>query len=194
MNILDSVIGFFSPETACRRAVFRESLNEMQRHGYDAGDHRRLNSGWAALIESAEMTDRTSRDTIRARARDLERNSDMMNGLISAFVRNIVGGGFTLQAKTGKEKLNGQIETLWRDWCKAKNCDVTGQQSFSQMLRMAVRRKKVDGGILFKKCYTSGGLVPFKLQALEVDELSLSCVYAARQESQGCRRHRVQRV
>ena len=120
------------------------------------------------------MTDRTSRDTIRARARDLERNSDMMNGLISAFVRNIVGGGFTLQAKTGKEKLNGQIETLWRDWCKAKNCDVTGQQSFSQMLRMAVRRKKVDGGILFKKCYTSGGLVPFKLQALEVDELSLS--------------------
>lgn len=174
MNILDSVIGFFSPETACRRAVFRESLHEMQRHGYDAGDHRRLNSGWAALIESAEMTDRTSRDTIRARARDLERNSDMMNGLISAFVRNIVGGGFTLQAKTGKEKLNGQIETLWRDWCKAKNCDVTGQQSFSQMLRMAVRRKKVDGGILFKKCYTSGGLVPFKLQALEVDELSLS--------------------
>ena len=50
MNILDSVIGFFSPETACRRAVFRESLNDMQRHGYDAGDHRRLNSGWAALI------------------------------------------------------------------------------------------------------------------------------------------------
>ena len=103
MNILDSVIAFFSPETACRRAVFRESLHDMQRHGYGAGDHRRLNSGWAALIESAEMTDRTSRDTIRARARDLERNSDMMNGLISAFIRNIVGGGFTLQAKTGKK-------------------------------------------------------------------------------------------
>ena len=39
------------------------------------------------------------------------------------------------------------------------------------MLRMAERRKKVDGGILFKKCYTGGGLLPFKLQALEVDEL-----------------------
>lgn len=171
-----------------------KSLNDMQRHGYDAGDHRRLNSGWAALIESAEMTDRTSRDTIRARARDLERNSDMMNGLISAFVRNIVGGGFTLQAKTGKEKLNGQIETLWRDWCKAKNCDVTGQQSFSQMLRMAVRRKKVDGGILFKKCYTSGGLVPFKLQALEVDELSLSWSTPHGKNHKVAGGHRVQRV
>ena len=36
---------------------------------------------------------------------------------------------------------------------------------------MAIRRKRVDGGILFIKCYTRGGIVPFKLQALEVDEL-----------------------
>jgi lambda family phage portal protein len=39
------------------------------------------------------------------------------------------------------------------------------------MLRMAVRRKKVDGGILFVKRYTSGGVLPFKLQMFEVDEL-----------------------
>ena len=51
MNILDSVIGFFSPETACRRAVFRESLNDMQRQGYDSGDHRRQNTGRAELNE-----------------------------------------------------------------------------------------------------------------------------------------------
>ena len=37
-----------------------------------------------------------------------------------------------------------------------------------------MKRKKVDGGILFKKCYTSQGIVPFQLQALEVDELSIS--------------------
>lgn len=39
------------------------------------------------------------------------------------------------------------------------------------MMRTAVRRKKVDGGIIFLKCYTSGGLVPYKLQMIEVDEL-----------------------
>jgi len=38
---------------------------------------------------------------------------------------------------------------------------------------MAVDRKKVDGGILFLKVYTGGGLLPFKLQAIEVDELAL---------------------
>ena len=44
------------------------------------------------------------------------------------------------------------------------------------MLRMAVRRKKIDGGILFVKRYTSDGLVPFKLQLFEVDELDGSQV------------------
>ena len=37
-----------------------------------------------AYNQSAEQTDRYSRDTIRARARDLERNSDMANSVIGA--------------------------------------------------------------------------------------------------------------
>lgn len=170
MNFIDKFISFVNPERGYRRNLFRQ---ELARHGYDAGDYGRLNQGWHPPHDSAEMTDRDDRDVIRARARDLERNSDMLNGVLSAFVRNIVGGGYTLQAKTKSEPLNENIEKAWREWTKAENCDVTGQQSFNQLLRMAVRRKKIDGGILFKKCYTDGGFIPFKLQALEVDELAI---------------------
>lgn len=131
----------------------------------------RLNAGWRAANYSAEMTDRTSRDTIRARARDLERNSDIANSLISAYKRNVIGAGFNLQAKTKNTKLNADIEKLWKKWCKARNCDVTGTQTLNQILRMAVTRKKVDGGILFVKVYTNDGMIPFKLQMIEVDEL-----------------------
>lgn len=130
-----------------------------------------MNAGWVAYNQSAEQTDRYNRNTIRARARDLERNSDMANSIIGAYRRNVVGHGWTLQARTGEEELNHKIEETWKEWCRRKNCDVTQAQSFNQMLRMAERRKKVDGGILFKKCYTNGGILPFKLQALEVDEL-----------------------
>lgn len=168
-NILDNIIGFISPEWGARREAWRRQLDE-QRH-YDAGNYDRLNAGWVAYNQSAEFTDRYSRETVRARARDLERNSDMANSVIGAYKRNIVGLGVTLQADTPNEKLNRQIEEAWKDWCKRKNCDVTETQSFSQMTRMAVERKKVDGGILFKKCYVLGGIVPFRLQALEVDEL-----------------------
>jgi len=170
-NVLDNVIGFFSPEAGAKREAWRKSLEEIR--NYDAGNYDRLNSGWIAYNQSAEQTDRYHRDVIRARARDLERNSDMANSVIGAYKRNVVGLGWTLQARTSDESLNNQIEDAWKEWCKSKNCDVTETQSLSQMIRMAVERKKVDGGILLKKCYTSGGIVPFRLQALEVDELDI---------------------
>ena len=169
MNILDNIIGWFNPERGAKRKAWRNCMEEMR--NYDAGKYDRLNASWFATNQSAENTDRYSRDTVRARARDLERNSDMMNSVISPFVRNTVGSGYILQANTNSTALNSEIEKLWKIWCKAQNCDVTGQQSFNQILRMAVRRKKIDGGILFVKRYTSGGLVPFKLQIFEVDEL-----------------------
>lgn len=168
-NVLDSIIEFISPEAGARREAWRRQLDGQR--NYDAGNYDRLNAGWIAYNQSAEQTDRYSRDTVRARARDLERNSDMANSVIRAYKRNVVGLGWTLQARTPSERLNREIEEAWSLWCKRKNCDVTETQSFNQMLRMAVERKKVDGGILFKKCFTGGGLVPFKLQALEVDEL-----------------------
>ena len=171
MNWLDNLIGWFSPELGARREAWRQVLEE-QRH-YDAGNHSRLNANWRATNQSAEYTDRYSRDAVRARARDLERNSDMMNSVIGPFVRNVIGKGLVLQAETKNTKLNGEIEQLWKIWCKKRNCDVTGTQSLNQMLRMAVRRKKVDGGVLFVKRYTSGGVLPFKLQMFEVDELDI---------------------
>ncbi len=172
MSWLDNLIGFVSPKAAYMREAWRLSLDEVR--NYDAGDQGRLNANWRVMNQSGEMTDRSERDIIRARARDLERNSDMMNAVIGAFERNIVGGGYTLQARTPDEKINNQLEKYWKQWVKKQNCDVTNQQSFNQMLRMCVQRKKVDGGVLIHKTYTRGGVVPFKLQLLEVDELDSS--------------------
>lgn len=181
MNIIDRVVGWVSPQRGFTRLAWRDALRN-----YDAGDDSRLNANWRAINASAEQTDRYSRDTVRARARDLERNSDMLNGVMGAFVRNVVGGGFTLQAETGDTDLNQQIEKLWAQWCKKRNCDITGTQSLSQMLRMAVRRKKVDGGMLFVKRYTGDGLLPFKLQAMEVDELDGSTIVAKHKGNRVC--------
>lgn len=173
-NILDNIIGYISPRAGASREAWRRNLEESR--SYDAGKFDRLNAGWVAYNQSAEQTDRYSRDTVRARARDLERNSDIGNSVIGAYKRNVMGLGVTLQADTPSERLNEQIEDAWQKWCRKKNCDVTETQSFSQMTRMAIKRKKIDGGILFKKCYISGGVVPFRLQALEVDELDTAAV------------------
>ena len=154
-------VGFFS------RLLEKVSV---WRH-YDAASYGRQNAGWRAWNESAELTDRFSRDVVRARARDLERNSDIAQAILHAYKRNVVGKGYTLRAKTSEEDLNKRLEQLWKQWTKARNCDVTGEQSLNQILRMAVERKRVDGGMLFVYRYTKEGIVPFQLQLFEVDEL-----------------------
>ena len=65
------------------------------------------------------------------------------------------------------DSLNKQIEELFKEWEKPKNCDITGQQSFKELCTMAVRRIRVDGAIIFIKNYTEDGIVPFKLQSKE---------------------------
>ena len=170
MGFLDNIITAISPERGYRREAWRQALEELR--GYDAASHGRLNAGWRVFNESAELTDRYSRDVIRARARDLERNSDIAQSVIHAFRRNVIGKGYKLQPKTESELLNDQLEKLWKQWCRKENCDITASQSFNQIMRMAVTRKQVDGGILFIKRYTRGGLVPFKLQMMRVPNWS----------------------
>lgn len=169
MGFWDNVISVVSPRRAYERELWKQGLEAIR--GYDAAGYGRLNAGWRVHNESAEITDRQSRDVVRGRARDLERNSDIAQAVIHAYKRNVVGKGFTLRAATGDPELNKRIEKAWKQWCKARNCDVTGEQSFNEILRMAVERKKIDGGLLFLYRYTPGGIVPFKLQTLEVDEL-----------------------
>ena len=175
MNWIDRTIATISPKWGYSRFAWRESLR-----AYDAGSQSRLNAKWTTVNNTAEQTNQGQRDILRARARDLERNSDILEAIISPFERNVVGTGIIPQAKIMNsqdeedEDLNNRIEALWKQWCLAKNCDVTGQQCFDEMQAMAIRRKKVDGGIIFVKCYTADGIVPFCLQAKEVDELDTS--------------------
>ena len=56
LSWLDSIVSFFSPESAYKREAWRQSLNELR--NYDAGGYDRNNSNWRAINNSAEMTDR----------------------------------------------------------------------------------------------------------------------------------------
>ena len=177
---LDRAILAAFPGWGVKRMANRYMADEIRRSwNYDSGDGGARNHYWRAVNESGEQTDKWDRNRVRARARDLERNSDQMNAVIDAVVRSVYGPGWELQAKVGDgekkdyTKLNKQIEAAWKKWKKARNCDVTGAQSFDEMIRMCVRRKKVDGGILIVKRFTpkNDGFIPFKLQIFEVDEL-----------------------
>jgi len=174
MNWLDKTIGWISPQLGYERMKWRNALS-----AYDAGNGRRISQNWNPINGKAEQLNQGSRDVIRAKARDLERNSDIAEAIINNFERNVIGTGIQLQSKITDSKgndlleLNEKIEKQWKKWCKKQYCDISGRQSFSQMQKMAIRRLIVDGGILFVKIYTKDG---FKLQAREVDDIDTSLI------------------
>jgi len=169
MNFLDRAISFFSPSWGYKREAWRRALGTG---GYDGARFGRNNSTWHPLDGTGEMVNRGARKMLRTRARDLERNSDVTGAIINALERNVVGHGFNFQAETEDEKFNDLIEQLWKEWQKPRNCDVTGQQSFREILKMAVDRIVVDGGIIIVKTYTGNPRFPLQLQCRDIDDLN----------------------
>lgn len=172
MNLLDKIIGAFSPRAGAERQYYRQLIDT--RSHYDAAASGRLQSQWTVHNEPAEFENEFDRNIIRARARDLERNSDIENAALRSYRRNIPGAGIHLRPLPPTQKQTKQLSELWQKWIKAKNCDVTGTQSLPEMFRMLIQRKIVDGGILVIKRYTKYGIIPFQLQCLEVDALDNS--------------------
>lgn len=144
---------------------------------FDSGSRGRLNQNWNPAQANDLNRMATERGLIRARAQDLERNSDIAGAVITAFERNVIGDGMTLQAKIpdsvkNHEELNKKIESLWKEFCKAEHCDVTAAQSMEEIEEMTIRRYVVDGGIFLIKVATKDKRFPFKLQVRSVDDLS----------------------
>lgn len=150
--------------------VWRKIKNKLVRSiGYDGAGHDR--GSWTPVDGDAEAINGMSRDILRSRARDLERNADYVEAAILAMERNVVGSGMTLDCGVEDSKLEEAIEQSWKEWCHAENCDVSGRFCFSEMLKLAVRRMMVDGGVLIVAAYSGTEKYPLQLQIKEVDEL-----------------------
>ncbi len=167
LSFLEKAIAFLSPKWACERAGY----HEIFRH-YEAGEVNRFNDDWMPINDDTENTDKSQRDLIKARARYLERNSDIAAAAVNGIVRNVVGVGIKPQARTESETLNQEIEDLWAEWTKPENCDITGQQSFYELEAMLMRRQIYDGEIFVRKVTDRSAFVPIKLQVIKPDLLS----------------------
>lgn len=156
-----------------------------KRSGYDSGSFARGGENWMPVDGRAEDINVMSRDTIRHRARDLERNADYVEAAILAMERNVVGSGIRLDCKLEDTELEQKIENLWERWCHAENCDVTGRLCFCEILKMAVRRMMVDGGLLLVATYTENKNFPLQLQIKEVDELNSGILFHGKNQVVG---------
>src|SRR5262249_55733103 len=123
MNVLDRVVGFFDPIAGLKRASARITLDQVR--NYDGAKFGRRTNDWRATNASANVAIKGALPTLRARSRDLMRNTWWGNRIRSVFVAHSVGAGIMPKPKTGNKALDKKAKAAWAKW--GKFCDREGQ-------------------------------------------------------------------
>lgn len=164
---------------ALRRLGFIHASNLRS---FDAGRITRTTADWNPATSTADVEIGNGIVTLRARARDHERNNDYARRFYSAVENNVLMDdvGFSLQMKVkdtgGKPDnyANGAIEAGWREWSKPRNCTVTGQDGFFDVLKLALRAAARDGSALVEIVRDKAmNDFAFALRPVEIDHLDL---------------------
>jgi lambda family phage portal protein len=181
---VDKVVEWFSPRAGLERLRHRTMLAAATgQGGHNAGRRdRRPTRNWRPPESSADADTLPDLPDLRARSRDLVRNTPLATGAVATTVTNVVGEGLLLQASIDHEALGltEQQGDEWeraaeREWCHfCRTADFTRVQMFNELQVLAFRSVLESGDALVIRRYRKdvGDVYGTKIQLLEADRLS----------------------
>jgi lambda family phage portal protein len=166
-NLVDKLVGYFSPSAGLRRVSHRALL----KRAYEAaasGDKWRPRRGGA----SANADHQADAGILRAKARSLYQNVPYVRAGIEGRVAAIVGTGIVQHTSGRDAKLIDDTHKAW-----SKICDADGRLDLDGLIKAAERAAEIDGECLIRlrpRMASDGLPVPLQLQLLEIDWLDTS--------------------
>ncbi|QBC44456.1 phage portal protein [Iodobacter fluviatilis] len=149
----------------------------VQKRFFSAAQSGRLTESWSTTPTTINQDLKRGLKALRARSRDLARNNDYARNFVRMAVRNIVGPeGFGLQVQAAKpngiidETDSSYIESVFAQWGKRGQCEVTGQHSFLTMQRLLLETLAKDGETLVRRI-KGKGLFGYQVQLIDVSLL-----------------------
>lgn len=109
---------------------------------------KRVQTGLPALGSGADYHYRSESQYLRIMEmiRDFERNDPIIRAAFNRLTSNVVQRGFTLDVDTGDKELDSRLTEEWERWStEPDNCDISGENDFAQMQRLAFRSMVRDG-------------------------------------------------
>jgi capsid protein len=105
-NLLDKLVGFFSPRAELRRLQSRAAIQLLssQTRRYDGAATTSLSDWKNSATTSANTETRSALKILRARARDLVRNNPYARRAVYGITNNIVGAGILANIQGRDEK------------------------------------------------------------------------------------------
>lgn len=141
----------------------------------------RLLLDWVMVNLSADREIQGDLLALRARSRDLVRNSSFAKRFLQLLRANVVGPhGIRLQARIrsadGKpfESVNVAIEEAWGAWCKVGTCTVDGRHSFRDVQGLLATTLGMDGEFIIRLVRGFRNDFGFALQLIDPDLLDVT--------------------
>lgn len=164
-NLLDKVIGYFSPEAELRRLTSR-GKTEYRLRSYDAAKTFKTDDWVSATAGSANSEINGAQSIIRDKGRDAIRNNPYAGRGLNAIVSNTVGSGILPHIKGKTENQVRQLNLAWKEWGETTLCDANNNLNFYNMQSLAMRAAVEGGESLVIKEITKDGP---KLKLIESD-------------------------
>lgn len=164
------------------RSLARCGLGRLghQRTAYAGAGVSRLYNDWIfSVLRSADQELRYDLPQLRARSRDIGRNTAFGRRYLGMVAENVMGPtGMRLQAKVTSadgvrldRETNNAIEAAWRRWSIPEFASVDGKLSWIEHQRLYARTWAQDGESLVRMVPGFGNAFGFSLQQLDPDQL-----------------------
>jgi lambda family phage portal protein len=194
MTMLERAINVVAPRRAAAMAQSRFLVNFAGQYAGARYDKTSLRN-FRPQAGSADADAIGDLPTLRARARDLARNTPIARGARNTTRTNVIGPGLKLRSKVDRSLLGiseeeaeaweSRIETLFHLWARSKNADVARRLNFYQMQAVAFTSAWDSGDAFALRRYKEGtSFIALCLQLLEADRV---CTPLDRQNENGLR-------
>lgn len=153
--------------------------HRVGRRNYAAGARVARKPGWVTSSMSANADIHASLDTVRARSRQLAKDSPHMRKYLAMVANNVIGpAGMRLQARAldGAQMdalANAAIEEAWARFGARGVCEASGKHSMLSLCHMLAKTAPRDGECLIRFLLGANARNDFgiALQVLDVDRL-----------------------
>lgn len=186
LTLLDRAIRLFSPERYAKRMRAR-AYGDLMASGYVGGSsQRRSMQEYNTSVKSADAATDHQLDTLRARSRDMRRNTPYAAGALNQNVTNVVGGGIKVSPEIDRDVLGlgeeeadaweRRVQTIFRSWAESEGCDLTRTQDFYGLQGLALRAVLESGDLLvirrMQEREPPNDVLGLTLQFIEADRVS----------------------
>lgn len=182
LNVVEKALAEFAPKWAFKRLQSKHAL--ALAGGYSGASRNRASlREWTPATSDAITDINLDLPDLRARSRDLSRNSMIGCGAIKSLVSHAIGTGLSYQSRIDSRylKLSDEDAAAWQDhterrfglWAESRDCDITRTQDFYGQQALTLQSMLESGDILTLMVNVQRPNNPFTLtlQSVEADRV-----------------------